>query len=178
MSKALRKQPTRQAQQNTTPVLDPDTIAKRTKRRLEDLERSNYIEPKLSFAIDEAQPLEGTSGGLGSTSTNIGGRLDRARDTLSLHNQRGKKKSTQAVRSILLYRKTFNTLLEESGLVNMPGPHYLTAVAPPPKYPPRSICQVCGYLGNYKCLKCGVAFDTLACQAIHDETGCERRLIS
>lgn len=73
------------------------------------LQRSNYTEPKdrLPGIIDDDDE-DGDRTGTGRP-------VHRARDTLNLRNDgKQKRKSTAAVRQILLYRKTFNTLLEES----------------------------------------------------------------
>lgn len=95
-----------------------------------------------------------------------------------------------------MYRKNLPTLIKESvrryrfhsllygwTLTNVQGlaelgpahPNYLTAAAPPPKRPPIKLCEICGYLGRYTCTRCGIAYCEISCQAIHDETRCERR---
>ena len=100
------------------------------------------------------------------------------------------------IRTAILYRKKFATLVEESvsdsfaipaylfktlyqGLANIPSsvPTYLTVAAAPPKEPTRPLCTVCGYWGNYKCKKCAMPFCGLDCRGVHDETRCERRVI-
>jgi zinc finger HIT domain-containing protein 1 len=100
------------------------------------------------------------------------------------------------IRTAILYRKNFATLVEESvsgsfatlaylfktlcqGLANTPSsvPTYLAAAAAPPKEPTRPLCTVCGYWGNYKCKKCAIPFCGLDCRSVHDETRCERRVI-
>ncbi|KAG8954156.1 hypothetical protein FRC04_000376 [Tulasnella sp. 424] len=108
MSKPSRKQPARQAQQQGVAgpsgvQIDPEIVTKRTKRRLEELEKSNYAEPRESLT----GALEGEE---------ISGRpTDRSRETISLRNDgKQRKRSTAAVRAILLYRKNFNTLVEEA----------------------------------------------------------------
>lgn len=53
--------------------------------------------------------------------------------------------------------------------------NYLTAVAPPSKFPPLQLCSVCGYKGKYTCSMCGLKVCDLGCRAVHDETRCERR---
>ena len=150
------------------------------------------LSPKRSNYTEQKETLFGVGDGdeEGAKPSN------RARETLNLRNDgKQKKKSTAAVRSILLYRKTFNALLEESvrttqihpfnpahghpqGLADAPGPNYLTAAAPPSKYPSRMLCQVCGYFGSYRCKKCGIPYCTIPCRDTHDETGCERRLVA
>ncbi|TDL25601.1 hypothetical protein BD410DRAFT_784628 [Rickenella mellea] len=108
----------------------------------------------------------------------------RARQTISdkriLDGGPGKKKkSSMHIRTALLYKKNLSTLIEESGIAHLPPhtPTYLTAVTPPPKYPPRMLCTVCGYWGRYKCRKCSLAYCDQRCEAVHNETRCERRVI-
>ncbi|PCH42332.1 hypothetical protein WOLCODRAFT_38419, partial [Wolfiporia cocos MD-104 SS10] len=162
----------RQAQSSST-QLDPEVIAKRTKRHLDELERSNYSEPSgaLFPGLDDDDDAPGGRSAKG-----------RARQTISdkrewpgLH----KKKSTMAVRTAVLYRKNFATLVDESGIAGYPPdvPTYLTAVVPPPREPPRLLCSVCGYWGKYKCQRCAMPYCDLNCEAVHNETRCERRVV-
>jgi zinc finger HIT domain-containing protein 1 len=125
----------------------------------------------------------------------------RARQTVSDKRQLSgpsakRKKANMNIRTAILYRKNFATLIEESvcspfailarlfmtlcqGLANIPSsiPTYLTAAAGPPKEPIRPLCTVCGYWGNYRCKKCAMSFCGLDCRSVHDETRCERRVI-
>ncbi|KAI0279266.1 hypothetical protein BGY98DRAFT_1089241 [Russula aff. rugulosa BPL654] len=165
-----RKQPIRRAQEGHP--LDAETIAKRTKRHLDELERSNYAEPSGSYlGMDEDDQAGKSAKG-------------RARQTVSDKRQLSgpsakRKKTNMNIRTAILYRKNFATLVEESGLANSPisVPTYLTVAAAPPKEPTRPLCTVCGYWGNYKCKKCAMPFCGLDCRSVHDETRCERRVI-
>ncbi|KAH9068137.1 hypothetical protein EDB83DRAFT_632452 [Lactarius deliciosus] len=185
-----RRQPVRKAQESQP--LDAEIIAKRTKRHLDELEvqflaarfrsiislysfhtqRSNYAEPSTSYlGMDEDDQAGKSAKG-------------RARQTVSDKRQLSgpsakRKKANMNIRTAILYRKNFATLIEESGLVNLPSsmPTYLTAGAAPAKKPTRPLCTVCGYWGNYKCKKCAMHFCGLDCQGVHDETRCERRVI-
>lgn len=165
-----RRQPQRQAA-GAYIALTPDLIAKRTKRHLDELEASNYAEPSSS-----KRGLEDKDAGAASKG-------DRTRTSLSEQRAAAagavRKKSTMAVRTALLYRKTLATLIDDSGIASYPAhvPTYLTNVAPPSKRPPRLICSVCGYHGRYKCRKCCLAYCDLRCEATHNETRCERRVI-
>ena len=38
--------------------------------------------------------------------------------------------------------------------------------------PPRSFCEICGYWGRVKCLKCGAKVCGLDCKVAHDESRC------
>ncbi|KAJ7056568.1 hypothetical protein C8F01DRAFT_1154147 [Mycena amicta] len=167
-SKRTREQHARQAH-NSNLGIAPEVIAKRTKRHLAELERSNYAEPSSNVG-EEDEDGNYTKG--------------RARALISekrSFNIPGlkKKKSSMSVRTALIYRKNFATLLEEANLESLPSttPTYLTAQAPPRKYPPRLICSVCGYWGAYKCRRCALPYCDLNCEGIHGETRCERRVV-
>ncbi|CCM04969.1 uncharacterized protein FIBRA_07167 [Fibroporia radiculosa] len=105
-----RRQPTRQAQAASAPV-DPEVIAKRTKRHLDELERSNYAEPSSAFP-----GFEDDDETLGSRSVK-----GRARQTISDKREwdgKRKKKSTMNVRTAVLYKKNLSALLDESVRLN------------------------------------------------------------
>ena len=107
------------------------------------------------------------------------------------------KKSTMNIRTALLYKKNLTALIEESvgesstvpcgmvltscsqGIGNLPpsAPSYHSAAVPPPKEPPRLFCSVCGYWGKYRCMKCTLPFCSRDCEANHQETQCERRVV-
>lgn len=103
-----------------------------------------------------------------------------------------------AVRSLLMYRKNFATLLNEAvrliqkplfpcrpltvtppaqQLADKPAdePTYLTAAAPPSRRPPLFLCSVCGYKGKYTCIRCGLRYCDIGCRQTHDDSRCERR---
>ncbi|EIM91004.1 uncharacterized protein STEHIDRAFT_144464 [Stereum hirsutum FP-91666 SS1] len=169
-----RRQPARNAQA-TVHFVGDDVVAKRTKRHLDELERSNYTEPSSSsypgLADDDDEPAAKSAKG-------------RARQVISDKRLQAlpgpkRKKSTMNVRSAVLYPKSLATLIEQSGIAHLPPsvPTYLTATAAPPKVPPRALCSVCGYWGRYKCMKCAMSYCDLNCQTTHDETRCERRVL-
>ncbi|KAG2110973.1 uncharacterized protein F5147DRAFT_772234 [Suillus discolor] len=153
----------------TKQTLPSDIIIKRTKRHLEELERSNYTEPSITFDDNDEGAISGKN---------------RVRQVVSdkrhLNDPNAKKKkSSMKVRTALLYRKNLATLIEESRIASLPChvPTYLTAAAPPPQLPPRLLCSVCGYKGAYKCKKCAMPYCDINCQGVHAETRCERRVI-
>lgn len=169
-----REQLARQANKPTAQVLAPEVIAKRTRRHLDELERSNYTEPTLLASVEDTEGGSYSKGRARQTisdkrNLNIPGTSAAAK----------KKKSTMNVRTALLYRKNFATLLEESNIASSPSsvPTYLTACAPPSAYPPRMICSVCGYWGRYRCRRCAMAYCDLNCEGVHAETRCERRVV-
>ncbi|KAG5732109.1 hypothetical protein E4T56_gene2165 [Termitomyces sp. T112] len=127
--------------------LAPEVIAKRTKRHLEELERSNYSEPTLLAGEDE----EGGKSAKGRARQTISDKRNLIIPGTSAAAK--KKKSTMNVRTALLYRKNLATLIDESNIASLPitVPTYLTAVTASSPYPPRSLCSVCGYWGAYTC---------------------------
>ncbi|KJA26369.1 hypothetical protein HYPSUDRAFT_36679 [Hypholoma sublateritium FD-334 SS-4] len=167
------------ARQNVAVVqtLAPDVIAKRTRRHLDELERSNYAEPTLLAGVGDEDEEGGAKYAKGrgrqliseKRNLNIAGNSPAAR----------KKKSTMNVRTALLYRKNLATLIEESGIASLPSsvPTYLTASTIPSAYPPRMICTVCGYWGRYKCRRCAMSYCDMNCESVHAETRCERRVV-
>ncbi|KAI0768119.1 hypothetical protein BD413DRAFT_139164 [Trametes elegans] len=170
-----KRQPVRQAQ-NTNVPLDPEVIAKRTKRHLDELERSNYSEPAGAGVGGEQEEDEGVAPG-GRTAK---GRARQA--TISDKRQwdgKRAKKSSMNVRTAILYKKPLSVLIEDSGIEQLPPnvPTYLRAVAPPTREPPRMLCSVCGYWGKYKCKRCAMPYCDLNCEGVHNETRCERRVV-
>ncbi|KAF7332012.1 MPN domain-containing protein [Mycena kentingensis (nom. inval.)] len=111
-----------------------EIAAKRNKRRLAELESSNYEEGNYSKGRARALISE-------KRNSNIPGLK--------------KNKSSMNVRSALLYRKIFAALLEEARLRD-DNSSYLSAEAPRAKYPARHICSVCGYWGAYEVRLCVV----------------------
>ncbi|KAF9223474.1 hypothetical protein BS17DRAFT_796120 [Gyrodon lividus] len=156
-------------------ALAPEIIAKRTKRHLEELERTNYA---ASTLLNDPDSDPGSSSNQKSKF--------RARQivisdkrTFGTPNEGKKKKSSMNVRTAILYRKGLAALIEESGLSSLPCnvPSYLTASAPSSPFPPRMLCSVCGYKGAYKCKKCSMPYCDMNCGQAHDETRCERRVV-
>ncbi|BGP20457.1 hypothetical protein JCM10213_001534 [Rhodosporidiobolus nylandii] len=157
-----RRQPTRAAAPSAV-IADSEYVARRVKRHLNDLERTNYTEPTTGpTAYGEA----GDEDNKGPTA------LADEKDA-----QGRKKKKSMAVRSLLMYRKNLATLLQESNLSSLPPttPSYLTCAAPPPARPPLQLCSVCGYKPKYACMRCGLKYCDVGCKTTHDESRCERR---
>ncbi|KWU45164.1 hypothetical protein RHOSPDRAFT_33106 [Rhodotorula sp. JG-1b] len=156
-----RRQPVRAANPASV-IADSEYVARRVKRHLNDLERTNYTEPTTGpSAYGEAE--DETKGPTA---------LSKDDDPTGR-----KRKRSMAVRSLLMYRKNFATLLAESQLHDKPAgePSYLTAAAPPSQRPPMPLCSVCGYKGKYTCLRCGLRYCDIGCRQTHDESRCERR---
>ncbi|KAE9408449.1 hypothetical protein BT96DRAFT_962756 [Gymnopus androsaceus JB14] len=168
--KRTREHLSRQANSST---LVPEIIAKRAKNYLDELEKSNYSESASLNVGEDEDEAPATKGRARQTLISDKRNLQLAGTSPAAT----KKKSTMNVRTALLYRKNLATLIEESGIASLPAPTYLTAAAPPSTYPPRLICTVCGYWGQYKCRKCAMPYCDLNCEGIHLETRCERRVV-
>ncbi|KAI9570533.1 hypothetical protein HD554DRAFT_2203888 [Boletus coccyginus] len=156
-------------------VLTPDLIAKRTKRHLDELERTNYAASSLLNEPDsDPEASSNQKSKFRARQTVISDKR-----TFPTVNAAKKKKSTMNVRTAILYRKGLAALLDESGLASLAPtqPSYLTASAPASAVPPRMLCSVCGYKGAYRCKKCGMSYCDLRCGQVHDETRCERRVV-
>ncbi|KAF8558216.1 hypothetical protein OG21DRAFT_1405869, partial [Imleria badia] len=152
-------------------ALAPDVIAKRTKRHLDELERTNYAASSLLNEPD-SDP-EASS----SQKSKFRARQTVISDKRTFPTK--KKKSTMNVRTAILYRKGLAALIDESGLASLAPtqPSYLTASAPASTVPPRMLCTVCGYKGAYRCKKCSMSYCDLRCGQVHEETRCERRVV-
>ncbi|KAK0204697.1 hypothetical protein DFS33DRAFT_680177 [Desarmillaria ectypa] len=172
--KRTREHYVRHANISTT-ALDPRVVAERTRKHLDQLERSNYAETSIMSVTGDY---------------NEQGKYGKSRARQIVSDKRNlkllgsspaatKKRSTMNVRSALLYPKNLATLIEESNIASLPTsiPTYLTAQAPAPSYPPRLICSVCGYWGRYKCRKCALPYCDQNCESVHAETRCEKRVI-
>ena len=58
-------------------------------------------------------------------------------------------------------------------LLSAPPLSYNAARAAPPKgKPQRHFCEICGYWGLIKCMKCGARYCSLVCKGPHDEDRC------
>ncbi|KAG6334056.1 hypothetical protein ID866_5030 [Astraeus odoratus] len=154
-------------------ALDPEVISKRTRRHLEELERTNYAASSLFNDVD-SDPESSAN-----PKSKFRARQTVISDKTTFGDGKSKKKSTMNVRTAILYRKGFPTLLEESGISTLAPsvPSYLSATTPPPLYPPRLLCSVCGYKGAYRCRKCVMPYCDMNCGQVHDETRCEKRVI-
>ena len=64
---------------------------------------------------------------------------------------------------------------EMEALVSAPPLSYNQArVAPPVGKPQRYFCEICGYWGSVRCMKCGARVCGLECKVTHDEGRCLR----
>lgn len=77
---------------------------------------------------------------------------------------RKQHKTTPNVRKLLATRKTLTNLLDEAGHA---AEMYREAAVKPGPYPPRVFCSVCGYWGQYGCMRCGERYCGEACAETH-----------
>ena len=65
---------------------------------------------------------------------------------------------------------------EIEALLSAPPLSYNAARAAPSAStaPPRLFCEICGYWGRVRCMKCGVRVCGLECQRQHDDTNCQK----
>ncbi|KAK8926065.1 hypothetical protein KSP39_PZI018554 [Platanthera zijinensis] len=92
--------------------------------------------------------------------------------------QKGTRRKTRQAKALENARRTPRTFLEiiqEANLDSLPPhvPTYLrAAVGPPSSSSCRHFCSVCGFLGSYTCVRCGIRFCSRRCQVIHNDTRC------
>lgn len=63
---------------------------------------------------------------------------------------------------------------EMKALLSAPPLSYNAARSdpPPPHKPQRQFCEICGYWGTIKCMKCGARVCGLECKGAHDDGRC------
>jgi zinc finger HIT domain-containing protein 1 len=149
--------PLREARGVNARVLDETTRERRQKKVLEALEMDNlHEEPHADLVMSKKAP--------------------KFQETLEATRSKpgpSKKRKLRGTEYYKKYSKTFQQLLEEDWTrPNEKGPTYSTIEAPPPKRPPRKLCNVCGFPCGYTCIQCGVSFCSVKCNTTHRETRC------
>ncbi|KAG6373416.1 hypothetical protein JVT61DRAFT_6565 [Boletus reticuloceps] len=121
-------------------VVTPDLIAKRAKRHLEELERTNYAASSLLNEPDSDPEASSTQ----KSKFRARQTVISDKRTFPTVSAAKKKKSSMNVRTAILYRKGIAALIDESGIASIgpTQPSYLTASAPAPAVPPRMLCTV------------------------------------
>ncbi|EIW65652.1 hypothetical protein TREMEDRAFT_66378 [Tremella mesenterica DSM 1558] len=123
---------------------------RRLLRKLEELERTNPTDiPTTSFL---PTPTPSTSSPLNS----------------QIQSQTQKRKQTPNVRRILYGKKNLKDWLSELPSSTSP---YSSATSPPPLTPPRTLCSSCGYIGSYRCIRCGEWSCDRTCLEVHARDG-------
>lgn len=152
-----------------------DFRRRRIARRVDDLERTNNHDVPNSVFQLGATSSTAPSAALPAKSKSKNA-LDPAAQALLLRQieeeeakrKRSKGKRTEAVKSLLIYRKTLGEYLQEADDPQLP---YLRAAAGPSAYPPRKICSSCGYFGSYSCPRCGEWSCSRRCLEVHEKDG-------
>ncbi|XP_020589151.1 SWR1 complex subunit 6 [Phalaenopsis equestris] len=92
--------------------------------------------------------------------------------------QKGTKRKTRQAKALENARRaprTFLEIIHEANLESLPPrvpTYWRAAVGPPTSSSRRYFCSVCGFIGNYTCVRCGVRFCSSRCQVIHNDTRC------
>lgn len=129
-------------------VLDKAARKRRLRKALEALEQDNFHDdPHANLVMHKKAPKFEES-------------LDRTK----------RKKKSEHFRQ--RFRKTFGVLVEEEQMSGRESPTYITAVAPPSKFPGRKFCAVCGFPSNYTCCQCGARYCCIKCLGTHQDTRC------
>ncbi|KAI4494568.1 PREDICTED: zinc finger HIT domain-containing protein 1 [Polistes canadensis] len=133
-------------------VLDDAARKRRQKKALEALEQDNFHDdPHADLVMSKKVPK------FQETLDNRGGR---------------KKKTRSAEYYKQRFRKTFGQLVEEDLNANPSPPNYVSAQAPPSRFPERHFCAVCGFPSNYTCIPCGARYCSVKCLGTHLDTRC------
>eukprot|EP01006_Ploeotia_vitrea_P047826 TRINITY_DN67166_c2_g1_i1.p1 TRINITY_DN67166_c2_g1~~TRINITY_DN67166_c2_g1_i1.p1 ORF type:complete len:166 (-),score=16.39 TRINITY_DN67166_c2_g1_i1:116-613(-) len=87
---------------------------------------------------------------------------------------RRKTRKDRRKRARLNIDQIINDEFRQGQFTHSKTPNFMTATAPPSKYPPRSFCSVCWVLSDYTCVKCAAKFCSASCKSIHDEQRCQK----
>ncbi|KAK3783743.1 hypothetical protein RRG08_063405 [Elysia crispata] len=135
-------------------ILDEAARRRRQRKALEALEQDNFSEdPHADLKMSKKAP-----------------KFEEVMETASTSGPKKKRKSRGDFK--LRYRKSFAALLEEEHMLNKDGPSYVTACAPPSKFPDRHFCAVCGFPSAYTCVQCGARYCSVKCLGTHQDTRC------
>lgn len=81
------------------------------------------------------------------------------------------------IRNLIRTNKpTMPSAEEIEALLSAPPLSYKQAAAAPSSStaPPRHFCEICGYWGRVRCMKCGVRICALDCLKAHEDTRCQK----
>lgn len=145
---AERKESKRVKDANQQKTLDEAARSRRLRKTLEALEQDNFHEdPHANLVAHSAPRFEDNK-----------------------ENKRRKRLKTEPFK--LRCRKNFAALLEEEAQNFAEDRNYLTAQVPPPRYPARHFCAVCGFKSDYTCVQCGARYCSVKCYGVHKDTRC------
>ncbi|CAD6931797.1 unnamed protein product [Tilletia controversa] len=169
---------------------------RRTLRKLEELERTNHrdaaagpaglstpVEGKRNLAANLTNLLAMRREGLGERDKTVTHDLElQAAIDSSRRGKNGriavpKEQWTPAVRKILTTKRTFASLISDAA--EFPSmhvaPNYFTAQAARPMHASQVMCSICGYWGQYSCVRCGDRYCSHKCGSTHESARCDQR---
>lgn len=153
-------------------TVDESTRKQAVQSRLDALENDNADDAPDPFGLADGDDDEFVMQDSDEDDEVDVGRKTRKRKTPA--SAAGKRKTRGAMTSSRV-AKSFQRLLEESGIEDAPegDVNYLTAAAGPSvAYAPRKFCSVCGFNSAYTCARCGSKYCCRRCFTVHTETRC------
>ncbi|KAF8057766.1 SWC6 [Scenedesmus sp. PABB004] len=150
-------------------VVDDSTRQRAAQSRLEALEQDNADDAPDPYGLlpgDDDEEFLVADDDADDEEVEVGRKRKR---------KSGAKRKTRGALADGRAPKSFQRLLEESGLLDAPpgGVNYLSAAAAPSAaYAPRKFCSVCGFLSSYTCARCGSKYCCRKCYTVHTETRC------
>ncbi|KRX34666.1 Zinc finger HIT domain-containing protein 1, partial [Trichinella britovi] len=122
------------------------------KKRIERLEEDNFhVDPHEDLMWDKNLPQFSEGG-------------------TPAHPVQNRKKNKRIETLNMRFKKSFDQIIEDDKIHWHPDANYLTAKAPPSRFPSRRFCSVCGLLSKYRCTQCNAYFCTIHCKKVHTET--------
>ena len=162
------------AKRSSRSILDADARLHAIAAAVAALEKDNHVEEAEEEYKDDdddadEQVLAGAAGakakGAKGGKGKAGGGKRRGRDS----DADGASKTGKRKARVALLELVDKLGMREEGAVE---PNYITTTSSPPHHPPRSFCNVCGYLSCYTCVRCGLRYCSIACQRTHNDTTC------
>ncbi|KRX52587.1 Zinc finger HIT domain-containing protein 1, partial [Trichinella sp. T9] len=116
------------------------------KKRIERLEEDNFhVDPHEDLMWDKNLPQFSEGG-------------------TPAHPVQNRKKNKRIETLNMRFKKSFDQIIEDDKIHWHPDANYLTAKAPPSRFPSRRFCSVCGLLSKYRCTQCNAYFCTIHCK--------------
>jgi zinc finger HIT domain-containing protein 1 len=163
-------------------VVDNETRREVQNKRLSSLEADNYNE-ELGQG-DAAYESNSDSGGEGGTK-----KARKQKDGASTKRSKVQKGANMTARDKWAARRprSIDKIIDEFQYSKMQKSqddtkmefishsdevNFVNATVNPSRFPARHFCSVCGYHGNYSCVRCGMRFCSVKCNVNHKETRC------
>ena len=143
-------------------VFDEHTRAEITRKKLDALEKDNWLEDKRKGEDDDDEEYDPLR--------------DAGSDDEVAVDQPKKKKPKKAKKALSSHLakkcKSLQEILDEAQFHKYPSwvPNYSSIAAAPSRYPPRRFCSVTGLAGRYKCPVTGDYLSSLSAYETHRET--------